>query len=50
MVQEFLHLKFSVLYDQILDNMTNILSEIWSTYHQSMEEFDTLAGQISDFL
>ena len=30
--------------------MTNILSEIWSTYYPSMEEFDTFAGQISDFL
>ena len=47
---EFLHLKFSVLYDQISDNVTNILSEIWSTYYPSMEEFDTCAGQIRDFL
>ena len=30
--------------------MTNILSEIWSTYYPSMEEFDTFTGQISDFL
>ena len=42
--------KFFGLYDQILDDMTNILSEIWSTYYPSMEELDTFAGQISDFL
>ena len=30
--------------------MTNILSAIWSTYYLSMEEFDTFAEQIRDFL
>ena len=38
------------MYDQILDNTTNILFEIWSTYYPSMEEFDTFAGQIRNFL
>ena len=45
---EFLRLKFSVLYDQILYNMTNIF-EIWSTHYQSIEKFDTFAGQIRSF-